>query len=479
MTSVAITVHVDQPVRIMAGGIGASWHAISSGPRQGAGSAWGGNPEPERLSGWQQLSDHANWLGLDWIRVELEHRSYQPDRDRFDFDSHDMRAVYRILDHCQRSGVEVMLQQMWSNVEWNAIPGCDPLHSAPRDIDAFANGFAEMARHLVQTRGYACIRWFCITNEPGEPFSWWQGGGNQPMPITQGLRAVRRELDRRGVHVGLMGPDRTNLPECRPAEIDYDDVLAAYDIHTYTERFGHFALGESEAEKRLVGRSNWAHRLGKPFFLGEFGAMDYGWYGSNPSCGGFLASLKNIEVVIRGLHCGVDGFNRWSFVNRGDLDGQWQLVDSWDIEHDCFVDRVLPHPNSYFIYGLLTRFLPARSKLLRVDFEGLAGGWQQYVLPAAVQAPDGSLRLFVLNNTEEPVNATITIAGSECSPRLHRYRVDESCRDRRDVRLDCSEVLSLTPVPTTQDLLPGLSFTVYSTPRLDHGQPAMPTIRLD
>jgi len=35
---------------------------------------------------------------------------------------------------------------------------------------------------------------------------------------------------------------------------------------------------------------------------------------------------------VRGINAGVDGFNRWSFINRGDLDGQWQLLRTWQSE---------------------------------------------------------------------------------------------------------------------------------------------------
>ena len=51
---VRITIHADQVVRTMQGGIGASWHAIEN-PILGrdangdpwAGSSWGANPPPE------------------------------------------------------------------------------------------------------------------------------------------------------------------------------------------------------------------------------------------------------------------------------------------------------------------------------------------------------------------------------------------------------------------------------------------------
>ena len=73
-----------------------------------------------------------------------------------------------------------------------------------------------------------------------------------------------------------------------------------------------------------------AHAEGKPLFLSEFGTMAYGWVPDMPGPSCPQAALAGAEFVVRMLECGVDGMNRWSFLNRGDLDGQWQFVDTWD-----------------------------------------------------------------------------------------------------------------------------------------------------
>ena len=69
-----------------------------------------------------------------------------------------------------------------------------------------------------------------------------------------------------------------------------------------------------------------------------------------PSCP--QSVLAASEAVIRLANAGVDGFNRWSFLNRGDLDGQWQFVDTWDPRQKKLLHDFPPHPNSYFCLGL-------------------------------------------------------------------------------------------------------------------------------
>jgi len=52
-----ITVSLNQELQTLRGGIGASWHAISEGVRDGgAGSAWGGNPPASDSARWRRFS---------------------------------------------------------------------------------------------------------------------------------------------------------------------------------------------------------------------------------------------------------------------------------------------------------------------------------------------------------------------------------------------------------------------------------------
>ena len=105
---VRVVVDAASVVNTMRGGIGASWHAIEKpistkfdpifGLHDHGGSGWGANPPAEDDNAWGVLYRHAQWLGMDWIRVELEQRMYEPERRRFDWDNPEMRILYRILD---------------------------------------------------------------------------------------------------------------------------------------------------------------------------------------------------------------------------------------------------------------------------------------------------------------------------------------------------------------------------------------------
>jgi hypothetical protein len=427
-----VTVDTASSLHVMAGGIGASWHAISKPfvlthlinnleNRWARGSAWGGNPPIAAEAGWAQLEEHASWLGLDWVRVELSQRMYEPERDVFDWNNEEMEALYRILDWCERSGADVFLTQMWSFVGWNAHEGVPPLQSAPRSVDDFADGLATLLDHLVRKRGYSSIRWLSIANEPNS--RWWLGPGGKRQPMIPALRAVRAALDERGLDVGLAAPGFSDLKDGRELIFDHTQpiALAAYDAHSW-------------GRPNAGGLSRWTRRArtaGIAFFLSEMGDMRFGSGDESPGPTTWAANLSTVEKVLVGLNLGVDGFGRWSFTNRGDLDGQFQLVRTWDRESKGYLDEIAPEPVPYYVYGLLTRLSAKHSTVLKID---VVGG--DDLVAAAVASPGGNLTLFLLNKSDALSFTDVRFAGSNGELTLARFELTEGSLRSPGYRLE-------------------------------------------
>jgi hypothetical protein len=484
---VSVTVDCAKIVNVMRGGLGASWHAMEtpipygvkhpvfSGYSHG-GSGWGAYPPAQDERAWQQIYHHADWLGLDWNRVEVEQRIYEPERDVFTFDSPEMRILYRILDWHQRSGAEVFFQQMWCNVAWLAYPEFrdDPVgrvHSAPVDLDAFADGLATLMEHLVQKRGYTCIMWLCITNEPGANFSWWQAPPNKPLSIAAGLAAVRKALDQRGLKLPLSGPDTTTgFPAQVPGALDYLGLLGAYDFHDYGADFDFRTKGHIATQVRNAAQwAALAHGESKPLLLSEFGTMAYGWVPDKPGPGSPPSVLAGSELLVRLANAGVDGFNRWSFLNRGDLDGQWQLVDTWDPQAKKLLPEFGPHPNSYFCLGLLSRFTAQHSAILSSHVDGgKLADWQR-VFCTVFRSPAGALTLAVVNDASAELPLKLAWHALPKPERFYRYRYSGAEQNRADIMVNPQIEFSLTPDASEfKDTIPATSLTIYSTYRLAH-----------
>jgi hypothetical protein len=432
-----IKIHSDQVRYTMAGGIGASWHAISKDSidespeykwalrfKNSRGSAWGGNPPVTDTAAWAQIFKHASWLGLSWIRVELSARMYEPERNKFNWNNEEMTALYKILDWAEANGADVFLQQMWSNVKWNSFPGVQPLLSAPKSVEDFAEGIGSLLDQLLTVRKYTCIKWICITNEPpgGSWGSWWSTGEKNAL-LTPALKEVRKVLDQKNLKISISGPDWTDLPVFDPAKIDFDQYIGAYDIHSYQGM-------DSAKQEILTQWANWANEHNKPLFLSELGDMRLGWGDTNPGPKSFKASLSNAESILRGMAAGVSAFNRWSFTNRGDLDGQWQLIRTWDILNKKYYEKIDVEPAAFYGYGIITRFCTKNSAV--VFTEPLT---DSLILTQTLKNQKGELTTYILNKGDKEQKIGLTISGS-IKDNFYLYSVTEEEVTKPGFRMD-------------------------------------------
>jgi len=402
--SFEIKVDASQIIHTMKGGMGASWHALhydiplenekykypvrEIAPR---GSAWGGNPPANDTAAWKQIKNHAAWLGLNFIRVEIDQRMYEPERNQFDWENDEMQALYHILDWSEENGADVFLQQMWGHVEWNAYPGVHPLLSAPKNLDDFASGIATLIEYLTKTKGYTCIKYFCMTNEPpGGPWGYWWDFGDATGTINDAWKRLREEFDARGITVPISGPDWTSMPPFEEEKLVFAPYLGSIDIHSYDG-------ATAEGEATLKQWADWAHAQNKPFFITEYGNMKLGWGNDNPAQKSFEAALSNANDVIRAFRAGADGVNRWSFTNRGDLDGQWQLIHTFDRETKTYLSKIKPENEAYFGFGIISRFLSKYSSTVSCAVNQP----DSVLMSLALVSPAGEISVFLLNKSNE------------------------------------------------------------------------------
>jgi hypothetical protein len=466
---VEITIDTSSVVNTMRGGIGASWHAIEAPiPIGHGGSGWGAYPAAEDERAWQQIYKHASWLGLDWNRVEVEQRIYEPERGHFTFDSPEMRILYRILDWNQQHGTDVFFQQMWANADWLAYPASskDPIkrvHSAPQDLDAFADGLAALMDHLIRERGYTCIKWLSITNEPGADWGWWNDAAGKAQPIGAGLEAVRKALAKRGLNLPLSGPDSGTEYFHSVLKPDEALQLGAYDFHDYGIRLDEKSNGFLDKQVRSISELvKYAHAQNKPLFLSEYGTLDWPIAPKDPRPAIPEAVLAASEFIIRDANAGVDGFNRWSFLNRGNLDGQWQFVNTWDPDQNKLLAEFTPHANSYFGLGLMSRFTAKHSDVLRATVgDAHEKGWQR-VYCGAFRSPAGGLTIAVVNDASVEFAMKLSWVGTP-QRRFFRYRYGKPQFDRADVQVNPEKEFSSNPGTDWTDVLPPQSLTIYST----------------
>jgi hypothetical protein len=349
---------------------------------------------------------------------------------------------------------------MWHNVRWNSYPGVQPLLSAPKSLEDFAEGIATLVEHLTKTKKYSCIRWVCITNEPpgGSWGSWWSMGETNP-PVTPAWKEVRKALDNKNLNIPISGPDWTDLPVFDETKIDFDQYIGAYDIHSYQGI-------DEEKQKIIEDWAEWAGKHNKPLFLSEIGDMRIGWKDSNPGPKSFAAALSNAESVLRGLSAGVSAFNRWSFTNRGDLDGQFQLIRTWDIENKKYYDKIEVEPEAFYGYGIITRFMAKHSSVVLTDTI-----INPAILSQTLKSPEGKLTTYILNKSDTSLVVRIMMTGVDAQ-KLYLYRVTQQEVTNPDFRMDPLREINIRDGKTISLDLPAKSISTLTSFRSMHSDPA-------
>ena len=148
--------------------------------------------------------------------------------------------------------------------------------------------------------------------------------------------------------------------------------------------------------------------------------MKLGWGADDPNQKSFEAALSNASDVMRGMRAGVDAFNRWSYVNRGDLDGQWQLIKTFDRDKKTYLAEVLPEPEAYYGFGIISRFLSKYSSVLKTEVQAP----DSILMCNAVKSPGGVLSVFLVNKSENEINVDINFSG-DLTGEMYLYQVSK------------------------------------------------------
>lgn len=166
-------------------GVGVQWSAYPHGDSDD--SEWGLLMTDEK---WEMLYDRLDRMKPRFIRVidQANWRYFKGlDRDGkpiLSFENQQTRALFRILDYCQRHAITVLIG------EWG-VPGVmhDPNDPSVRLMSTsdmrWIGMIGEWMAYLINEKGYTCIRYYDFVNEPNGDwactdgnFAEWPWGSN-------------------------------------------------------------------------------------------------------------------------------------------------------------------------------------------------------------------------------------------------------------------------------------------------------------
>lgn len=340
------------------------------------------------------------WMNPDHVRMFVWIEDYCPtgDWEHFTFDSPNMQSRYRTLDTYQKIGAEVNI----TGVEWGFdTPYADPAKAAA--------GIATLFDHLIRDRGYSCVKYWTLTNEPNGR---WNVPGQNFDVFREVHTRVKEEFVKRGLNVKIVGSDDTSgfdwFKSC-VEDADYFDTADLFASHRYSQ-YPDRVLAPFFFNERLELLAGKTPR--KPFVVEEFGFQDQrSGTVDNPIMMTYPYALWTAAFCIDGLNLGVAGFSIWS-VHEMYYPGCFMEYALWDFKDDAWKVRPVYHAVANF-----TRLTERGDKVRRCESSS----------PAHVTAAVVGNTLFWVNQSDE--SAVVQITGFSPN-RVHFYTEQNIQGDR-------------------------------------------------
>jgi|GEM_PF-623090 len=252
-------------------------------------------------SDWTIREERIAWMEPDLVRMFFWYRDWNPSGDwkTFDFESDNMRSHYQSLEIYQRLGCPVIV----TGVEWGTQ---DPYG----DPEACAAAIGALLEHLVRSRGFTCIRYWALSNEPNGYFVR-TGYDFERYKILH--RLVAAQIRERDLSIGIVGSDDAMGPawfrKCAE-DSDYYTLCEIMASHFYVQYSGGNRVLRHYLDHRLSVLATRAPV--KPFAVTEFGFQDHrSTVNLNPLMDTYDYALWTMEFALDGLNRGVRGFSIW------------------------------------------------------------------------------------------------------------------------------------------------------------------------
>ena len=437
---------------------------------------------------WAILLEELTFLKVGCLRFLLPPDGFITKRGTMDFDSVHFERLERLCEWAGANGASIILDTVYVprhlqvKDEEAPHPTLSPggrgkgegawaeANRAPANPRMFAEHFAgPLLDYCISERGWTQIRYYSPVNEP-------LYGGVLEHPKTDPfhayaalLTALRKELVDRNLvpqRLSLLGPSTPSVQDW-PLEgfylrhLDLDPLLDAYDQHEYFARFDDAppnANATSVPMTELINRHlaphvAYAQAAGKPFLISELGHVYYGARRGDPNGpASHAAFILDAEFAVRAIPLGVQGLLRWSFLNPGDINGRWQLLETRDAPY-------ARSPNTYYGYATLIRYARPHSDVLAAQVESSLHPWPHVYACALRKMPQGDFTLLVVNDHEsEQVELAVKLPPPFVSSELHIIRTDRFAKHALAGAVKCD-----SKSRQFSDKLPPRSLTAYTS----------------
>lgn len=347
-------------------------------------------------------------LAITRIFVPWETWNPSADYKTFTWESDEMQSLCKILDLYQETGTRVILV----TVDW--------MKDSPwKDAKASVKAVLRLLEYLVRERGYSCIQFWTLTNEPELTYRWLS-----KMPFENYIqihRLVKEGLIERRLPVKIIVSDDVESRDWFEKSVqslyEVGDVFSSH-LYLYPQQM-HFV--DSFFKERINSIKKLSINKRTPFFLCEFGfrGQDFG-VRTNSLMEDYEYGLYVAGLCIEALNSGVDAASLWCLHRIRLIDeiipegGKMMHIGLWAYKDGDW----RPYP-VFYLYRLFTRYIRHNSKVLGVSV------YNSYALKAASIGYKGHYSLFIVNPTDKEQHFFIKGINQRRNFRKYLYRKPE------------------------------------------------------
>ena len=353
-------------------------------------------PNPTRED-WQNNADYINYKN-----------------GVYDFESSDMKSVYKYLDLLKECGGKVYINFGYTNEtriqSWMCLREDSPNQSAPADTKLFVKACIATLEELVIKRGYDNIIGVSFFNEPNSS-NHFEAIGSKPAYYSSIVKKTAEALKKSKLNgkIQIFGAEVSNIRINNRSFIDYlfDNSLQYLNAFTAHNYFSSIAKPDEGVTEPVNYDFN--YKLGSfvknyyktPIYFGEFNTGNYDYNEEKTGTkvdksegGRWTWETSNAAYFISCANSGVGGAARWSYSGQywpdpagwGSYENNYHSLYLCPLSLDATENGVL---DKYYEDSLLTNYVKAGSDVLYVDWTG------EDTRVSAFKLPDGNYTVIV------------------------------------------------------------------------------------
>jgi len=291
------------------------------------------------------IEKRIEWMKIPLLRVMMIAKWCYLGNGKYDWNTTDMKELYRHLDLCQKLGITVFLTEWGCNNNWLKIPDVEKVNDKK-----YAEIICTYLDYLINKKKYSCIKYFILGNEPNLSGYGWESWKSA-------VKNLSAEIKKKKLNVILAGSDQSNGDDWHEKAVDQlQDYFGVYDNHKY-------ANDEMVRPGKLFdyfkGLNNFALKHDskaktKPFIVGEAGLNNFAKHPfGNEKIDTFYYGVFMADYAVQAVNAGSSAVFNWMLDDNSHVDFYWGL---WKDKKNGLKLRTY-----FYVWSLLSRYFPPKS----------------------------------------------------------------------------------------------------------------------